>query len=942
MNQGFFATHYRVFFAVAALVVIVPAFWNVAHLVNQGTDQSTFQASESRYLLESDIPSAEFVQAFGLLNFQRDLTPRPLRGDLVTAVNGRTLNNYGDVDAVLGGTGPDMLLLEVQRPDRERQFITFRVSRRALQDAGIVEIPRTVHVAEVAQGGAAARAGLTAGDLIHTINSRPFADIHEARALMRSMSGGETVVYGVIRDGSYLQITVTMARLSIPLALVFFVLVGFGVLTVGLALGLFRGGLKAARLLAGGFLLLGMGYLLFEQRGMTAPGLPAFFSWCGLYGGIAFLMHASYYFPKEHVELLRQNHWRYGGYPLALVAVVATSMTTSQLFPLGVLLIATPTLVGRFTFRRSLGVDLLRLEFYLLMGLGFCIVMIAAWTWSHGRLSMDWDLALRAMTVAVVPLVYLFTAVRFGLLGITVKRGPLYTFVHLCWLALCGSVFLLLINQVIISHLNLLNINLTNSQLEVLRQTDPMIEHYNEKLTAILIAMVAFVLVWRFWMLGRGQLRKLFHRAEYDYLQVAGELTELFASRLDLNDLSRGLADSIARRMLLKRVAVMVFDEAGEVACAESGQDVDVQLKAYCRSRGAFMAKSLERYRTTLRVEYLGGELKGDLWNAGFRYLQPVRSKSKLVGCLLVGEKRSETNYRTEDFRFLSAASQQAAVAIENVLLYTRLAEGERLAHELELARHIQISSLPQSEPQVPGLDVAGTSIPAMEVGGDYYAYFTQQDGSLTVIVADVSGKGTSAALYMSKMQGIFASLESEGLRPKDLFIRANPILYRETERSAFVTALCVQFDTNTGQVHLARAGHGGLIHYAAQKGMSRLILPRGLGLGLENRGKFEALIEEISFTWQPGDIFVLVTDGITEAADVNNEMFGDERTMERTDASADKSATEIRADILAAVADFSFGVEQRDDQTIVVVKAGGQSLKRSEGSASIEDTRNT
>ena len=143
----------------------------------------------------------------------------------------------------------------------------------------------------------------------------------------------------------------------------------------------------------------------------------------------------------------------------------------------------------------------------------------------------------------------------------------------------------------------------------------------------------------------------------------------------------------------------------------------------------------------------------------GFRCVVPIRSHDRLVGALLVGEKLAETSLNEEDLSFLSGVAKQSAVSIDNAFLYEEHAEKERMRHELNIARRIQLGSLPSVTPDVPGLDIAGLSVPALEVGGDFYDYLGWNGKEVMVVVGDVSGKGTSAALYMSKVQGILRSL---------------------------------------------------------------------------------------------------------------------------------------------------------------------------------------
>jgi phosphoserine phosphatase RsbU/P len=233
---------------------------------------------------------------------------------------------------------------------------------------------------------------------------------------------------------------------------------------------------------------------------------------------------------------------------------------------------------------------------------------------------------------------------------------------------------------------------------------------------------------------------------------------------------------------------------------------------------------------------------------------------------ILVGEKLSELPFSTDDFEFLDAVARQTAPAVENAFLYEDLAQQERLKHELELARRIQMESLPQFTPVVDGLDIAGQSVPAFEVGGDYFDYLNGGPPRFTVMVGDVSGKGTSAALYMSKLQGILRSLHAFGLGParavrpgqrpavagpRAPLVRHGPRRLLRHERAA------PGADARRSPAALLLRGGGRHVHR---------LLPRGIGLGLSNRRMFDAELEEREIAYGRGDVFLLITDGITSA----------------------------------------------------------------------------
>jgi serine phosphatase RsbU (regulator of sigma subunit) len=222
----------------------------------------------------------------------------------------------------------------------------------------------------------------------------------------------------------------------------------------------------------------------------------------------------------------------------------------------------------------------------------------------------------------------------------------------------------------------------------------------------------------------------------------------------------------------------------------------------------------------------------------------------------------------------------------------------------------------------VAGLDVAGASTPAFEVGGDYFDYLDGAPSHFTVMVGDVSGKGTSAALYMSKLQGIVRSLHGFGLGPRELFVRTNDLIGHDLDRRAFVTALGAFFDLQRGRLVLARAGHLPLLRLNAGSGLIDRYLPRGLGLGLTMGEAFDRELEELEIAYAPGDTFLFITDGITECQSPEREEFGEERVVEFLSSVAHRQdARSVRDALMSAVDRFAGGANVFDDRTVVVVR---------------------
>jgi sigma-B regulation protein RsbU (phosphoserine phosphatase) len=212
--------------------------------------------------------------------------------------------------------------------------------------------------------------------------------------------------------------------------------------------------------------------------------------------------------------------------------------------------------------------------------------------------------------------------------------------------------------------------------------------------------------------------------------------------------------------------------------------------------------------------------------------------------------------------------------------------------------------------------------LPAFEVGGDFYDFLNGSPNALTIIVGDVSGKGTSAALYMSKIQGILRTLNEFSLTPKQLLIRANRLLWDNMEKSSFITVLSASIDYAGKQITLARAGHMPLYYYNSRAGVTERIVPKGVVIGLSKDPIFDDNIEEIILNYNSGDVFLFVTDGVTEARNTDDEDYAETRLVEEFGKCIAGTSLAIRDRIVESVQEFSIGMEPFDDLTVVVVKA--------------------
>lgn len=298
--------------------------------------------------------------------------------------------------------------------------------------------------------------------------------------------------------------------------------------------------------------------------------------------------------------------------------------------------------------------------------------------------------------------------------------------------------------------------------------------------------------------------------------------------------------------------------------------------------------------------------------------VSPIRTRGETQG-ILVAAKGSDQIFTRDDLNAIETFSDYASVAIENSRLLEESIEKERLEKELDVAREIQRKILPSKVPEYRKLQIASVFIPAFEVGGDYYDFFRISENKLGFVIADVSGKGISAAFIMAEVKGIFESLSKTIERPKEILIKANDILKDALDSRTFVSAAYGNFDLIERKLIFARAGHCPL--FLLRDGDSKQIRPSGLGLGLSVNDYFEQTLEEYSIDLIENDTIVLYTDGVTEAKNELLEDFGDKYFLRVLQSNANLSAEELSNKIIQEITVFSSGHEQYDDITLVIFK---------------------
>jgi sigma-B regulation protein RsbU (phosphoserine phosphatase) len=312
--------------------------------------------------------------------------------------------------------------------------------------------------------------------------------------------------------------------------------------------------------------------------------------------------------------------------------------------------------------------------------------------------------------------------------------------------------------------------------------------------------------------------------------------------------------------------------------------------------------------------------------------LVPILGRtSGLIGLLVLGQRRSEEPYSGEDKSLLDSVASQAGITLENISLAEKMAEQmeveRRVAREMEIAREVQARLFPQKLPMMKTLEYMGGCIPARAVGGDYYDFLKLREGHLTMVLADIAGKGVSGALLMANLQ---ANLRSQCAVAVDDLSRAlasvNHSFCENTGDASYATLFFADYDDSSRRLRYANCGHLPPLLLCAREAADDQFS------GTEKVERLEATSTVVGLfnEWQcevaevklaPGDLLVLYTDGITEARSAEGEEFGESRLLDTLRSHCHLPVEQLLQAVVRAVQQFTDG-EQQDDITLVIARS--------------------
>jgi sigma-B regulation protein RsbU (phosphoserine phosphatase) len=451
-----------------------------------------------------------------------------------------------------------------------------------------------------------------------------------------------------------------------------------------------------------------------------------------------------------------------------------------------------------------------------------------------------------------------------------------------------------------------------------------------------LSAVFGIVLVWTSApLVKRGTMRidRAFFRSAYDSRIILHDLAEKTRTVGDRRQLAMLLERHVSQALHPKTLACYLESGNGRLAAISGAQPATLATLAVSAPVFVELARRGKAWEVP-SDSTSAGELSA-LEPLAPECLVPILGReNNLIGMLVLGQRRSEEPFSGEDKQLLDSVAAHAGIALENIRLAEKMAErmeeDRRTAQEMEIARKVQARLFPQKLPAMNTLEYTGACIQARKVGGDYYDFLELRPGRLALVLADIAGKGVSGALLMANLQ---ANLRSQYATAVDdlprLLASVNRLFYENSDDASYATLFFADYDDSSRKLRYANCGH--LPPLLLRACASSQEVPNQdqapnverLGSTCTVMGLFEDWHCEIAeVQLAPGDMLVLYTDGVTEAANADGEEFGESRLLATLGSNFHLPVGPLLQAIVEAVQQFSRGSEQQDDITLVIARS--------------------
>lgn len=786
---------------------------------------------------------------------------------------------------------------------------------------------RKLYITQIIPGGVADEAGLKDNDILVAINGQEFKGTSDAMKILNQYHN-EIITYTIIRNGIYYNVNIWVYKYFNVLYLIIWLL-GFGFLNVGLMVGYSKPKELTSRL----FFYLGcaasiglisnsnpLGFIDISESMVIGKVLFLILYMIYINSLILFspfLLHFLLTFPVKY-------EFKHRKFIIFLIYLVA------YLNPISFILYKTAT--GQTGFSINFTQLLIQIIIYLVIGVALFTnsykkvkdttlkksLRIINYGFLVGVLGIVYDLILSlkqkpdflispylmipCILILAIPISFGFAIFKYRIMDteFVVKKGLVFGIVTVI---IIGLYFL------------------------VIYSLDSLLKGYIPGKSQFVT--IAFILLFTFTFdfvnkRAKDFVDRQFYRERYNYRKSLLSFSQEISFINNINELLEKICESVKTTMDIKEINLWLNDKY--YYSLLNSDTICKNYKNYSNFIDSAIYKLFQNSRNPSQlnaanlVEYnLTKEERQTILENNIVLSIPILLKNRLIGALNFGPKASGKAYSDEDIDLLKTFAIQSGICFENSKLKIEEINKQKIEEELKIAKGIQIGLLPKENFHIDKLDITGYSEPAKIIGGDYYDFIKLNDKKLILVIADVSGKGIPAALYMSKVQAMIQFATQMFESPKDILIEVNRQIYEQIDRKSFITMVIALFDLEKMKVKISRAGHNPVLY--TKNGQIEILRNNGLGLGLENGTHFESNLEETLLDINEDDLFLFYTDGLNEAMNINKNEYGLNNVIKVVRENQDKTSKEIQTYLLNSVNDFKGEAEQNDDITFVVVK---------------------
>lgn len=421
-----------------------------------------------------------------------------------------------------------------------------------------------------------------------------------------------------------------------------------------------------------------------------------------------------------------------------------------------------------------------------------------------------------------------------------------------------------------------------------------------------------------------SQLEKEVHRLKsaVEELTVLNDLAISASLSLEVDQMLDIIVEKSIKAVKAEQGSILLVTEQAETPLKTLIRQVDQRSRLLTYRVGTHITGWVLKHQQPLMIEDLATDSRFQPTEQERREIRsvlcvPIRLKAKIIGILMVTNKKTFEPFNDNDLRLLSIIAAQSGQLIRNSRLQEEALEKKRMEQELAMARKIQLNLLPKKNPATKWLEISSYCKPADEVGGDYYDYFLLAEDQIGIVLADVSGHGASAALVMTMVKGILHSITHKLKTTDKVLSEMNSILNPIIPGDMFVTMIFLIFDSKKRLLRYSNAGHNPLLFFDTQTNACQMIELKGPALGLTNLSVYK----EKEIALNSGDLFLIYTDGVTEAFNEQAEMFEESRLVQAVEETTKEPANIIIEHVNSKLKSFINNAPQSDDVAMITVK---------------------